>query len=68
MFVNILQVFALVATVQGAVAKPRNVVDDLQRQAIAALNRVKTDVNKTCTVSKAAVRKDWSVSISMSFN
>jgi tyrosinase len=59
MFVNLVQVLALVATVQGAVAKPRNAIDDLQNQAIATLKGVKTHGPQKCTLSKAAVRKDW---------
>jgi tyrosinase len=59
MIITLLQVLALVATVQGTVAKPRNVVDDLQRQAIAALKGVKPGGSQTCALSNAAVRKDW---------
>ena len=59
MFITLVQMLALVATVQGAVAKTRNAVDDLQNQAIAALKGVKTHGPQTCTLKNAAVRKDW---------
>ncbi|KAF1934232.1 Di-copper centre-containing protein [Didymella exigua CBS 183.55] len=59
MLLPVVHVLAFVATVQGAVAKPRDVVGDLQHQAIAALKGVKTHGPQTCKLSKAAVRKDW---------
>jgi hypothetical protein len=62
MFVTLVQVLALLATVQGAVAKPRNAIDNLQRQAMTALKGVTTDGFQKCTLSSAAVRKDWLVS------
>jgi hypothetical protein len=62
MFVTLIQVLALVAAVQGTVAKPRNAVDYLQRQAMTALKGVTTDRSQKCTLSSAAVRKDWLVS------
>ncbi|KAF9699242.1 hypothetical protein EKO04_002830 [Ascochyta lentis] len=59
MFVSIIQVLALAATVQSAVAKPQDAVQDLQHQAIAALKKIDVDSTQECSVSKAAVRKDW---------
>jgi hypothetical protein len=62
MFVTLVQVLALLAAVQGAVVKPRNAIDNLQRQAMTALKGVTTDGSQKCTLSSAAVRKDWLVS------
>jgi hypothetical protein len=62
MFVTLVQVLALLAAVQGAVVKPRNAIDNLQRQAMTALKGVTTHGSQKCTLSSAAVRKDWLVS------
>lgn len=59
MLVSVVQVLALVATVEGAVTKPRDAISDLQRQTIALLKGVETNSTQLCTVSNAAVRKDW---------
>lgn len=57
MLVPVLRVLALAATVQAAVT-PQDAVQDLQRGAIAALKKVKTNGTE-CSVPNAAVRKDW---------
>ena len=59
MLVPIIQILALVTTAQSAVAKPRDAVKDLQHQAIAALKKLEVNVTQQCSISNAAVRKDW---------
>lgn len=59
MLLPLVQVLTLAATIQTAIAKPQDAVKDLQKQAIAALKTVKTNSTQACSVSNAAVRKDW---------
>lgn len=59
MLVHVIQVLALAATIQAAVTKPRDAVKNLQKQAIAELRKVKTNGTEVCSLSNAAVRKDW---------
>jgi hypothetical protein len=59
MFVPVVQLLALATTFQSAVAKPRDAVADLQHQAIATLKKNEVNGTPGCSVSNAAVRKDW---------
>ncbi|KAJ8116538.1 hypothetical protein OPT61_g2067 [Boeremia exigua] len=63
MLLPLVQILALVATVQAAPKPPVNAVMDLQNRAIAELKKGKGPGqgpgSQGCSVSNAAVRKDW---------
>jgi len=59
MLVSILHLLALVTAIQSAVAKPRDAVKDLQKQAIVALRKLELNGTQACSTSNAVVRKDW---------
>jgi hypothetical protein len=67
MLMPVVQLLALAATIQSAVAKPQDAVKDLQQQAIAALKKVKVNGTEGCSVKNAAVRKDWYVYLGAMF-
>jgi len=55
-------VWALTSVVQSAALQPRNLLDDLQKQAMEALKEAESNgtlAKKSCSLSNASVRRDW---------
>ncbi|KAJ4985270.1 FAD-binding domain-containing protein [Stagonosporopsis vannaccii] len=59
MLFPILQILTFTATIQAAVTQPRDAVKNLQKRAIAELKKVQANGTEACSVTSAAVRKDW---------
>lgn len=59
MLVPIVHLLALATNIQSIVAEPQNVVKGLQEQAMAALRKLEVNGTQSCSISNAAVRKDW---------
>lgn len=56
-------VLAFASVAQAAVLQPRDLLQDLQKQAIQSLKEAEANggPTKTCTIENASVRQDWYV-------
>jgi tyrosinase len=55
-------VLALASTIQGAALQPRDLLQDLQNQAMQNLKDAETNgtlSKRSCTLRNAVVRRDW---------